>query len=510
MSIASEISRLQTAKADIKDAIEAKGVTVPSSAKLDTYDDYVAQIPGPPLAERDVNFYDYDGTLLCSYSAQTFAALAALPSNPLHDGLTAQGWNWTLSAAKSYVATHGKLDIGQMYTTSTGETRLYLHIIAAEGQKISLYWNQTDSNGVEIYWGDGGGGSIEIPTTNSGTGNVSATRTYSSGGDYIIRFKPVSGTFSLGWSGSSYKSLFGETSNSQDLTGPPTLVRMEFGSSITGVERYAIRSCVHLKYITLPNTITSFGVYTFEACYSLQFVVIPTSIETIPNNCFSNCSSLEVISLPEGLLELGGNVFYVDRLLRHVTIPDSVTAIGGSIFYGCYVLSYAIMPSTITTIGSSIFANCYELTSVTLPSGATKIPSSYVNWCYNLQSITIPSTVNTSIDSTAFYNCYKLSSITLPNITTIQASSFYNCFGLSELVLPATLTQIANYSAFYGLYNVKRFIFLATTPPSIPANMFEYTDPYSQILVPASAVSTYKAATNWSSYSGRISAIPTT
>ena len=46
MSIASEITRLQNAKADIKTAIEAKGVTVPSSAKLDDYDTYVSQISG--------------------------------------------------------------------------------------------------------------------------------------------------------------------------------------------------------------------------------------------------------------------------------------------------------------------------------------------------------------------------------------------------------------------------------------------------------------------------------
>lgn len=44
MSIASEISRLQQAKADIKDAIEAKGVPVPSAASLDVYDTYIAQI----------------------------------------------------------------------------------------------------------------------------------------------------------------------------------------------------------------------------------------------------------------------------------------------------------------------------------------------------------------------------------------------------------------------------------------------------------------------------------
>lgn len=46
MSITSEISRLQTAKADIKAAIENKGVTVPSAATLDDYADYVSAISG--------------------------------------------------------------------------------------------------------------------------------------------------------------------------------------------------------------------------------------------------------------------------------------------------------------------------------------------------------------------------------------------------------------------------------------------------------------------------------
>ena len=62
MSIASEISRLQTAKADIKTAIEAKGVTVPSSATIDTYDDYVSQISGGGGGATPSAFtsWDYD------------------------------------------------------------------------------------------------------------------------------------------------------------------------------------------------------------------------------------------------------------------------------------------------------------------------------------------------------------------------------------------------------------------------------------------------------------------
>jgi hypothetical protein len=45
MSIASEITRLQNAKADIKTAIEAKGVEIPSNATLDEYSDYIEEIP---------------------------------------------------------------------------------------------------------------------------------------------------------------------------------------------------------------------------------------------------------------------------------------------------------------------------------------------------------------------------------------------------------------------------------------------------------------------------------
>ena len=46
MAISDELTRIQTAKADIKSAIEAKGVTVPNTALIDTYDTYIAQISG--------------------------------------------------------------------------------------------------------------------------------------------------------------------------------------------------------------------------------------------------------------------------------------------------------------------------------------------------------------------------------------------------------------------------------------------------------------------------------
>lgn len=47
MSIQSQITRISGAKSDIADAIEAKGVTVSSSTKIDGYAALIAQIDVP-------------------------------------------------------------------------------------------------------------------------------------------------------------------------------------------------------------------------------------------------------------------------------------------------------------------------------------------------------------------------------------------------------------------------------------------------------------------------------
>ena len=65
MSIATEISRIQSAKADIKAAIEAKGVTVPSSATIDYYGTYINNIPsvgGDNTLIKSIKIEDFTGT----------------------------------------------------------------------------------------------------------------------------------------------------------------------------------------------------------------------------------------------------------------------------------------------------------------------------------------------------------------------------------------------------------------------------------------------------------------
>lgn len=149
MSIATEITRLQGAKSSIKTAIENKGVIVPSNTTLDGYASLIDTISQgiQEAEENDVNFYDYDGFRVASFTiaqAKAFTAeqySAILPPN--HEGLTFQGWNWTLNDITTYNRRY--IDIGANYTTTDGKTHIFVTI--SEG-------NNTDTH-VYFWWGNG-------------------------------------------------------------------------------------------------------------------------------------------------------------------------------------------------------------------------------------------------------------------------------------------------------------------------------------------------------------------
>lgn len=83
----------------------------------------------PLASDNDVILIDFDGRVLYSYSAEEFASLSELPTIPVlkYDFLQQDGWNWTLSDAKAYVAKYKELVIGAQYTTKNGAS----HILAS-------------------------------------------------------------------------------------------------------------------------------------------------------------------------------------------------------------------------------------------------------------------------------------------------------------------------------------------------------------------------------------------
>lgn len=111
-----------------------------------------------PAVGKDVSFYDYDGTLLYSYTISEAQSLAQLPAPPQHKGLTFQKWNYSLESVK---AATKKLNVGALYITDDGKTRLYINIPASTlvgnpppRSSLTVYIQQTVENGVTIDWGD--------------------------------------------------------------------------------------------------------------------------------------------------------------------------------------------------------------------------------------------------------------------------------------------------------------------------------------------------------------------
>ena len=402
---------------------------------------------------NDINFYDYDGIIVASYSLSEAQSLTALPDGLTHKGLTFQGWNYTLDKVKAFTR---PMNVGVMYITDDGKTRLYIRIAAEGRMNVPLYISQTVANGVTIDWGDG-----SATETLAGTGNVNTTHTYANIGDYVITLDPADGC-TLG---------FGNGSNSYCV----------MGSTGNNGRVY----CNMLQAVQIGNGVTSIGSYAFNNCYSLASISIPDSATSIGASVFQYCCSLSSIS-----------------------IPDSVTVIGASAFYVCYSLSSISIPEGVTSISSATFNSCYSLASITIPDSVTSINDHAFQYCCSLSSISIPDSV-TIIGASAFHGCDSLSSITIPDsVTSIGSYAFNNCYSLASISIPEGVTSIGSY-AFQNCYGMAEYHLKPTTPPTLSStNAFSGIPSDCIIYVPVGCLETYQNATNWTTYASKMQEEP--
>ena len=220
-----------------------------------------------------VNFRDYDGTILHSYTKAQFLALAEMPTLPTQEGLTCQGWNYSLEDAKAYVEEYGKLDVGATYITDDGKTRLYITIAAEGRMDVPLRLLQSVSNGVVVDWGDGS------TDTFTGTSATTLRHTYGKVGDYVITLEVLDGTLTL--QGSSSYGIFAD---SMRVYGN-MLQKVEIGTGMTSIGDFAFRNCYSLASVVIPNGVTSIGSSAFNGCYSLAILDFRThtSVPTLSN-----------------------------------------------------------------------------------------------------------------------------------------------------------------------------------------------------------------------------------
>lgn len=390
----------------------------------------------------DVTLIDYDGTVLHTYTATEFLELTALPKNPdrTAEGLTALGWNWTLADAKTYVAAHGMLVVGQMYEPTDGKVHLFIRVVD-HSKPVVIRWYQRAANSVSIDFGDG----TEAITV-SDTGNVSYSKIYDSNGDYEIKM----------YAGEAFVNL-GEG-------GQPALVRNGDAAVLT-------------KAYLGSKGRGSLAASAFTNLSDLHAVVIPPATTTLAAGCFNN-TGITGLVVPNTVSSITTSTAAYSPRLRYISLPASITSIGGSgPFEACGSLRILTVPDGPTTISGSLLARCTGLQRVSLPSTLTAVPGAFTMCCGALLRIDIPE-----------------------GVTSVANYAFLSVGSMLEITLPSTVTSIGT-GAFSALRNCKTITIKATTPPTL-ANSNAFGDIASdcKIIVPQGTLSAYQTATNWSAH----------
>lgn len=359
----------------IANAIRSKNNSV------DTYT--VAEMPDQIKGRRqpdplDVDLIDYDGTLLYTYTAQDFLELTELPSNPSHSGLIAQGWNWTLTDAKEFVGKYGALVIGQMYTTSNGRTRVYIHIPELfPFLTIQIRYAQSASNGSKIYWGDG----TETVKSASGTNSSDVSHTYDVFGDYVIEIEVLDGEITAFGSTSANANALGSDYHKKGLL----VTKIEIGNGVTGLAQNPFKCFTNMEAISMPLTLVNqndYNEYMFQDCRSLKAVVFPTNYIGRSRHMFDTNLALRYISVPKN--QTGFQINTGHQFLRKLTVASVAPYNNGDNCPVCIgvdaSMTHFVVMGTYKIMPVDMMREC-QVKKIYIPSTVTQINATA--FCYN-------------------------------------------------------------------------------------------------------------------------------
>ena len=306
------------------------------------------------VLEKDVNFYDYDGTRLYSYTKTEFLALNDLPTNPTHSGLTSQGWNWNLSEAKTYVTEYGGLDIGQNYITNDGKTRIYINL--QEGLLEPMLCIQLRGT-IKVDWGDGS----EVETYTR-TSSLYQRHNYLQAGEYTILIEPINDVTVKPMNENNTSYLISNGNNNKPtMYYKNSIKKIEIGTNFLLNGYYAFSGLSGLQYITIPNSITTLGKNCFSGTTQLKCVVVPKNVTSLDSSCFSGSGAYKIL-LPKKATSIGESCFSSTYLLDRLYLSDSITQLPSTyIFSSSKSLSKLIVPKTVTSIGNQTFASSDSL-----------------------------------------------------------------------------------------------------------------------------------------------------
>lgn len=425
-------------------------------------------------------FWDIDGTMIYSCTISEASTLESLPDPPEHEGLTFQGWNYTLDEIKN--ANH-ILDIGAVYIPTDGKTHAFIDITNSSYKAFPVCFKQTIANGVTVDWGDG------ATSSSSSTGNVSLTHTYSEIGEYEITFTVADGcTMTLGQGSSSTTFLGKGTSNYRNY-----VQKLHIGNNVI-MGAYGIYNNQYLEYLTIPNGIETIDQYGIVYAIYMYALILPKTLKTIGNYGINNvCGQTSIIShfpisIPIGVTEIG-NYNFTSGNTNRLVLPDSLLSVGSYSFSGVQSCLKIYIPDEIQTLSDYAFRNAYFLRKcLHIPSGLTSLPS---NFMYNhrcIKEVIYPEGIE-NIGNYNLYGCYGVEKVVLPeSLKTIGSSFLSNCYNVKTMIIKSSLESCST-TSFSSSY-IEEYIFTNPIPSSAFASQFNTVK--CTIYVPDEAIEDYK------------------
>ena len=425
--------------------------------------------------EKDVNFYDYLGNLVYSYTAQEFQALTELPAGPTHEGMTFQEWNYTLSAAKSYVTNHGELDIGETCITSDGKTRIYIDL--PEGSLAPALGFAVNGS-VTVDWGDN---NTETVTGSSTSTLIQTTHTYATHGKYTITLQSSSTIYFVGY-GTTCSGLLLDSTGSTGTYGTIGLYRaystfvrkIELGSNVS-LGAYCFAGLT-IESINIPTSITTAGNYCL-GWTTIQCIVFPKGMTSTPTHCFEENQNLKKVILSSTIQTIGDDTFYRCDSLEKIELPDSVTSVGAYAIYG-------------TSIKKVVFSN-----SITNINKAGTISSTNV-----LKEIKLPPSLTQISTNKVFSSCGAVNSIEIPaTVTSLSNQCFGQMWGLSHIKF------LGNYSSTFMKWWEDSLPCVIDMRNNTAVPAISITLPSrAKLVVPDSLYETWITTGNWANYTSQI------
>lgn len=387
--------------------------------------------------ESDINFWDYDGTLLYSWTLAELTTKTELPPLPSHDGLICQGWNWTLQDIKD---AGRELDIGALYITDDGKTRLYVDVDTETWDDFVLNYWQSNINATTVDWGDG-----TTPETKNASSWIEHRHVYAASGSYVITMSVKEGTTIRLGNGSNGRMLIanGET----DMGRCAMLAKVEIGKRVSRVTERAFFAAVRLKSVAVPSGVLFEPLVTFRQAANIRAVTVAFS--SAISQTFYQCDNLRAIATPKGTTQ-SDDYAIANTAVRQINFD--MTAANDAV-----ALERVHIKAVNGQVGD--FSACRSLLEVTIPADATTFVVAAFQGDNALRRVTC-----------------------LGNIASIPAQVFQRCY-------PLRFVDFTHCTAVPTLANV---------------NAFDETHPQLEIRVPASLADAWKAATNWSSLADHI------